>query len=176
MLRKAYLLFPVLVSLIAVLSTSLPWGAPLSVSTALPLLALGVVFYWGIHRPRQLPAPAVFLFGLLTDLATDGPLGFWALNYLAGYAVAVYGPLWNGGRRAGAAGIVLFAVAVLVVTGLNWSLTSLFFLKPMPLRPLMIGAAVALFAYPVIGFVLAPIERAVGLALERVANPQDDWL
>lgn len=176
MLRNAYLLYPVIVSLLAVLSASLPWGAPVSVALALPLIALGVIFFWGIHRPGQLPSPVVFLFGLLTDLATDGPLGFWALNFLVGYAISVYGPLWNGGRREGAAALLLFATAVLAVSGLSWALTSLFFLKAMPVQPLVIGGVVALAAYPAIGFVLAPFDRAVGLALERVSNPQDDWL
>ncbi len=176
MLRKAYLIFPVLISLIAVISASLPWGAPVSPSLALPLLALGVVFFWGLHRPGQLPSPLVFLFGLLTDLATDGPLGFWSLNFLLGYAVSVYGPLVNGGRRDGFAGVLLFTVAVAAVSALGWALTSLFFLRNMPLQPLVTGGGVALLCYPVIAFVLAPLDRAVGLALERMSSPQDDWL
>jgi rod shape-determining protein MreD len=176
MLRNAYLLFPVLASLVAVISAALPWGAPMSVALALPLVAMGVIFYWGIHRPAQLPSPVVFVFGLLTDLATDGPLGFWALSFLVGYAIAVYGPAVNGGRREGPAALMLYAAAILAITGLNWSLTSLFFLKPMPLQPLLIGGAVALAVYPAIGFVLSPLERAVGLALQRLSTPQDDWL
>lgn len=176
MLRNVCLFYPVLVSLLAVISASLPWGAPVSVSLALPLIALGVIFFWSIHRPGQLPSPLVFLFGLLTDLATDGPLGFWALNFLVGYAIAVYGPVWNGGRREGVAELLLYATAVLAVSGLNWTLTSLFFLKTMPIRPLMIGGVVAFAAYPAISFVLTPLDRVVGQVLERISNPQDDWL
>ena len=176
MLRNAYLLYPVTVSLIAVISASLPWGAPVSVALAMPLIALGVIFFWGIHRPGQLPSPLVFLFGLLTDLVTDGPLGFWAQNFLIGYAISVYGPLWNGGRREGGAALLLFAAAVLAVSGLSWVLTSLFFVKTTPVQPLVIGGVVAFAAYPAISFVLAPLDRAVGLALQRISNPQDDWL
>jgi len=176
MLHKAYLLTPVAVSLIAVICASLPWGAPASIALALPLIALGVIFFWGLRRPGQLPSPLVFLFGLLTDLASDGPLGFWALNFLIGYAVAVYGPVWNGGRRDGVAALLLFAATLLLVSVLSWVLSSLFFLKAMPLRPLMIGGVVAFGAYPVISYVLAPLERAVGYTLERTSNAQDDWL
>ena len=176
MVRQLSLLFPAVVSLIAVICASLPWGAPVSIALALPLIALGVIFFWSLHRPGQLPSPIVFLFGVLADLATDGPLGFWALNFLVGYAIAVYGPLGNGGRREGVAALLLFAATVFVVSGLSWVLTSLFFLKTMPIRPLMTGAVVAFFAYPAITFVLTPLDRAVGLALQRTSDPQDDWL
>jgi rod shape-determining protein MreD len=176
MLRNAYLLYPSLLSLIAVVSASLPWGAPAMLSLALPLIALAVIFYWGIHRPGQLPSPLVFLFGVLTDLATDGPLGYWAMNFLVGYAIAVYGPLLNGGRRDGVAGVLLFAGVILVVTVLGWGITSLFFLRTMPMQPQLLAGGIALLSYPILAVLLAPLDRAVGLALQRISNPQDDWL
>ena len=176
MLRKTCLVLPALISLLAAISASLPWGAPASVSLALPLMALSVIFYWGIHRGAQLPSPVVFAIGIVTDLATDGPMGFWALNFLMGYAIAYYGPRWNGERRQGLAVLALFGVAVATVSLLSWLLTSLFFLHAMPAGPLLTGAFGALVAYPVISFVLTPLDRAVGNALLYVADRQEDWL
>ena len=41
----------------------LPYLPPLSVS-----LVLVSVYYWAVHRPSALPAPAVFFLGLMADL------------------------------------------------------------------------------------------------------------
>ena len=140
------------------------------------LMALSVICYWGIHRGAQLPSPVVFLIGLVTDLATDGPMGFWALNFLIGYAIAVYGPRWNGERRQGIAALLLFGVAIAIVSVLSWLLTSLFFLKVMPLSPLLTAAIGALLAYPIVSFVLTPFERMVGNAMLYAPDRKDQWL
>ncbi len=174
MLRRLPILLPTLVSFLVALSACLPWGAPMPVQFALPLITMAVIFYWAINQPRQLPSPVVFLIGLFTDLATAGPLGFWALNYLIGYAIGSYAPNWNHDRRDGPAAMLFFTIAVILVSLLGWLLTSLFNLQLTAVRPMLLGGLIAVAAYPVVTYVLKPIERAVAMAVEAGLFRQDD--
>ncbi len=66
--------------------------APLPIPHFLPLgagLALISVYYWAIHRPGLLPAPAVFAIGLLGDLLGIAPLGVGTLMFLLVYGIAL---------------------------------------------------------------------------------------
>lgn len=174
--QKAPLLLPALISFLAAVPGSLRWGASPQVSMVLPLLALAVIFFWALRRGSQLPSPLVFLIGLFTDLATDGPLGFWALNFLICYAVGAYGPGWIGQSRDGLGAIGLFACAMAIVTAIGWLLTSLFILQPTPILPALVGGGVAVAAFPVVSLLLGPADRLVGLAVRRAGQRQGAWL
>lgn len=176
MLRLAPLILPSLVSLLVALSACLPWGAPMPVQFGLPLVALAVIFFWAVHRSPQLPSPVVFLIGLFTDLATAGPLGFWAFNYLAGYAIASYAPEWYRDRLNGTATWIFFSLAVALSSLLGWLLTSLFALQTTPVRPMLLGGVIAVAAYPVISLLLGPLERLVGRAAQAARFRQADLL
>jgi len=66
--------------------------APLPIPHFIPLgpgLALISVYYWAIHRPALLPAPAVFFIGLLSDLMGLAPLGVGTLVLLLTHGVAL---------------------------------------------------------------------------------------
>jgi len=72
---------PALSILLAVLSTSLPLGLPADATFILPFLMVTMVFVWRALR-AELPAYAAMLFGLLADVTTGGPLGYWGLMAL----------------------------------------------------------------------------------------------
>lgn len=174
MLYRAYYVIPSLVCLIAAIAAALPWGVPTSFALALPLVAFAVVVFWAIRHARQLPSPIVFALGLLMDMATGGPMGFWALNFLIGYAVGHYGPRWNAERRDGAGAFVTFATALAVVTIVGWLISSLYYLQLMPLRAPLIGALVSLAAFPVIAFLMGPLDRLLAHAVRQVSPAQEE--
>ena len=175
MFRKTILLVPALVSLMVALAACLPWGAPVPVEFALPLLTMAVIFFWTVRRSDQLPSPLVFAIGLFTDLASAGPLGYWALNFLIAVAIASHGIDKIADRRDPFAVVFGFAAAVTVVSLIGWLLSSLFFLRPMPVRPLLLGGVIAITAYPLITYLLAPLDRAVGHALHARGLAEDDY-
>jgi len=166
MFRIALLFLPSLICFVVALAACLPWGAPLPVQFALPLLTMAVIFFWSVKRPDQLPSLIVFLIGLFTDLATAGPMGYWPLIFLLAAVIAGYGRerLALGGDLI--ATTILYSVAVCAVSFVGWSLSSLFFLRAMPVRPLIEGGAIAIVAYPVIAYLLLPVNRVVGQAVQ----------
>jgi rod shape-determining protein MreD len=169
MFRMAYFLIPAAITLLVALGTCLPWGAPAPVQFALPLLTMAVIFYWSVNRRRQLPSPVVFFAGLFTDLATAGPLGYWALNFLISVAIASYGIGRFADRRSLVATTVMFAVSVAVVSAAGWLLSSLFLMRAMPYQSLAEGALIATAAYPALAYFLRPFDRMVDRA-QRAAN------
>jgi rod shape-determining protein MreD len=170
----AYFFLPALVSAVVALAACLPWGATEPVQFALPLLTMAVIFYWTINRRDQMPTPLVFLFGLFTDLATAGPLGYWALNFLIAVTIAHYGIDRYADGRGWLTTLSFFAIAVSAVSAAGWLLSSLFFLRTMPARPLLQGGLIAIAAYPVISYLLTPINHLVGFAAHAYGLEKDD--
>ena len=80
---------PGLTLFVFVLLVTLPWGLGSELTYVPPLLILATLFAWTIYRPTLLPAPLVFLVGIIVDVVTASPLGFWAFLFLCGYAVAL---------------------------------------------------------------------------------------
>ena len=74
----------VLLTLIA----ALPLGVPAGDRFFLPLLPVVAVHYWTLRHDAWLPEWVVFLAGLMLDILTHGPLGYWAFIYLLAHLTA----------------------------------------------------------------------------------------
>lgn len=100
------------------------WGGGRDgVAMAVPLLPLLVIHAAGLRAPRSVPSWLVFAGGLLVDLGTHGPLGYWPLIYLVGLMMAHLVPeamAQRPGVRAalGVAAIVALAVLQFIVMAL----------------------------------------------------------
>lgn len=166
---------PVLSILPFALLSLAPWSAPDAVNFALPLVMLAAVFFWSLRQPGSVPLVLVFLVGLLTDLVDDGALGYWALLYLIGTAVAIHVPVTAVLRRDGLLAWAIFAGAVALVVVAGWLVASLYYLAPVPFMPLLLGGALAIVAYGPVTYLLAPIEEQVGI-WHAVAKPFKDGI
>lgn len=113
----------ILLTLIA----ALPWGLPSEDRFFLPFLPVVVIHYWGLRRPELVPEWFVFASGLCLDILTHGPLGYWALVYLAAYALGVLcQPYANNGQMAR---IGLFVLSLISVAFAAWAAASLYFVE-----------------------------------------------
>ncbi|MEQ1719057.1 MAG: hypothetical protein ABL907_24235 [Hyphomicrobium sp.] len=130
---------------------ALPWGLPTEDRFFLPMLPVVAIHYWALRRPEFLPEWFVFLSGLLLDIFTHGPLGYWPLVYLAAYTLGI------AGGEAGAKGIwmrlALFAVSLGVVAVAGWAVASVYFLEFADWGPYVRGAWLAAGA----AFVIMPL-------------------
>lgn len=148
---------PAVVVLMLVLLAMLPWGGPAWLEMALALTALGAIYFWSVRRPRLLPAPVVFVSGLLLDVMTQGPLGVWAA---AALIVALAARLERQSRvhlgmlrrvASIAAALALSVCVVAVVTSLHqWQLVAL--------RPVGEALIVAVLAYPFLAGMLSLLD------------------
>jgi len=142
-------ILPALSVLFAVLATAVPWGLPADATFMLPLVVVMMVFCWRLMPDAVLPLTACLLLGLLTDVMSGGPLGFFALMALI--AASVGGllrvsleprdvwPLW-----------LIWSALALALGVLGWLLGSLYFFRWIDWWPILFGTLASIALFPVV--------------------------
>ena len=159
-------IFPTLVLLLAVVVAAVPWALPVAAGFVLPLQLIIFVFALSLQRNYVLPSLSVFAAGLLMDVLTAGPLGYWAIIFLITHTFArllarrsvhiSFPMLW-----------VAFAVTAATASIAGWALASVYFVRLIDWQPMMIGAAAAIVLFPLIAW---PMRRSLGL-MSRGTTP-----
>jgi len=158
-LRLTRKILPSLVLLVAVVIAAVPWALPETASFILPLLLIILVFILTVQRGFELPSLSVFAGGLVMDILTAGPLGYWAAIFLLTHTLArlyrdrsaprEFGGLW-----------VAFAGTAIAVSVAGWALASLYFVRIIDWQPMVIASATAIFLFPIIAW---PMRHSLGL-------------
>lgn len=163
-------LIPSIVLVLALtLVAAAPWGIGAHTRFLLPLLPLLAIVHMTIRSPDAMPAGLVFAGGLVLDVLTHGPLGYWALAFLAGHLAALN---LSQQARETLPRRMLWTTAVLsVVVLVEWAVSSLYFMQLAPWRPIAGAALAAALIYPLLALVLdglfGHIRRDRPLQLER---------
>jgi rod shape-determining protein MreD len=161
-------ILPAVSIVVAILATAVPWGLPSDATFVLPLVVVMMVFSWRAIDGAHLPPIAAMLLGLLTDVTTGGPLGFWALIALLASSAAKptpplidrwgYGVLW-----------LLWIPLVSALACFGWLLASLYFFRWVDWHPIVQGAAVSVVLFPAVLSLLLTIKRVSVPARRRAA-------
>lgn len=77
---------PLLTAIFLIIVGTLPIRLPY-LGAITPDFAIMVVFYWAVHRPASIPAPAVFLLGLVSDMLGGTPFGIGVFVLLVAFWV-----------------------------------------------------------------------------------------
>lgn len=135
-----YLAALVSIAVLALLA-ALPWGLPPLHRFFLPLLPVAAIHFWSLRHPDLVPEWYVFATGLLLDVLTHGPLGYWPLVYLSAHVMGVLSaPYAHHGVLLR---VALFGGALFAVTVISWGAASLYFLERADVVPYAIGALLA---------------------------------
>ena len=160
---------PALTLLALVLISVLPWGIGPGYQFALPALPLLAVYFWTRAQSHLLPATFVFAVGLVVDVLSYGPLGYWSLVYLAGLALTEFSTRFGG--RGNLSEWLGFAGVMAALSAIAWLLASVYFVRLVNWRPMAWAAVLLPLAYPVVQALLVPVDRWVAgpraLNLER---------
>lgn len=142
-------------ALLAILSGE--FAAPYQyVPMFIPLI---VIHYWAIRRPAVLPSWLVFLIGIWVDVLSDGPIGYWALMYLAVFAFGISAQAF---RHTGVFG--RFAVFFTTALGLSvfaWVVQVVYTLQSQDIQPFFVAAFGAAVLYPVVSGLMRVFNRDV---------------
>jgi rod shape-determining protein MreD len=140
---------PALSVLFAVLATAVPWGLPGDATFILPLIVVMVIYCWRALPGTVFPPYLALLLGLLTDIMSGGPLGFWALMALiAATAGGRATPLADGQDQNQL--WLLWAGVAAIIASFGWTLASLYFLRWIDWWPIAFGALVSIALFPVV--------------------------
>lgn len=147
---------PVLTVVLAMMLDLLPLpnASPHAVS---PLLGLAAVYFWTLYRPDLLPPLALFVLGLVFDLAAGLPLGMTAMLFLVvcRLVLAPHRSLLAGSFGVMWAGCMLVAAVVAV---LRWLLAMAWWGHVFPFRPVLFEAALTVALYPLIAWLLGRLQ------------------
>lgn len=160
---------PSLVLFLAVVVAAVPWALPAAASFIMPLLLIIFVFALTLRPNHELPTVSVFAAGLLMDVLTAGPLGYWAIIFLLTHTLARFYSRRAGEKRF--AGMWLaFAATAAVAAIFGWALASIYFVRFIDWQPMFIGGAVAIALYPL---AVWPLRHLFGLVPASQFSGQD---
>lgn len=161
-------LFPAAAIAVSVVLCALPWGFSPEFRMVLPLLPYVVIHRCVERFGDATPDWLVFLAGLATDVVGQGPLGFWCLIYLSGFTM-IRSVTVERDHDAGAR-ILLFVLTIATLVLMQWSAASIYYVRPVEMRPMVVSAFFALAIYLAL-LVLIPASRTsivrVNSRLER---------
>ena len=106
-----------------------------------------VIFYWVLKKPDRLGYGLIFLAGIINDIVQNLPIGISSINYLLLCAIAAFirvrtlmpSLLYDW---------ILFLVAVLIVSSVNYTILTLIFEYPIKYGTLMFGSFITFIIYP----------------------------
>ena len=140
---------PALSVLFAVVATAVPWGLPADATFILPLVVVMMVFSWRAIPGTALPPAGAVGLGLLADLMSGGPLGYWALMCLVAATVGGRAGSLNERRDVGIHWSIW--IALVSVLGLfGWLLASLYYVRWIDWWPIAFGVVVSIFLFPIV--------------------------
>ena len=152
-------LVPFLMTVALIILAQVPMHLPSAVPIA-PGFALIAVYFWALHQPNLIPAPIVFVFGLLQDALTGVPIGLNAFVLLVVYGLVVsqrryffgksFAVLWWG-----------FATLSIVIGLLQWATVSLLTGQVLSAVPLLVEYLTTVALYPVVAYVLVLTHRNI---------------
>jgi rod shape-determining protein MreD len=139
------------VGILAVLAV-LPWGLPADARFVLPFLPAIAIHIWSSRHPDRLSALVPFTAGLLVDVLTNGPLGYWPLIYLGAMMLGIDAQRLPGRGAAARWAFFLAALVGLVIAG--WGVASLFDLEFADWRPFAWALWAGALSYPPLAILL----------------------
>jgi len=152
-------LTPFGITLILVLLSVVPLYLPVYARVA-PVLPVMAVYHWAMHRPRLLPAYAVFGIGFLQDVLTGMPIGVNIVVFLTVYGVVL------SQRRffAGKSFLISWLGFALVAAGAaveSWLLVSAFHVTLVDARAVLVQYLVTLGCFPIFALFFLSWQRSV---------------
>lgn len=124
---------------------ALPWGSGGDFRLVLPLLPYALIHLCVERWSRSTPDWLVFLAGFTMDVVGQGPLGYWSFIYLCGYTMVRSS---TAGRQPGALeSIPLFGLTIVSIGLMQWSVTSIYYLRSAEPFPHILATAIVTLAY-----------------------------
>lgn len=145
----------------ATLLAVLPWGLAADYRLLPPLLPFLVIHYWTMRRVELVPEALVFAAGLGLDILSGGPMGYWALIYLFGYALTLAASAAPNVTHPAARWLLLALTLGAVASG-EVVLAALYFNAAADWSPPLFAAFVATLLYPLVAFLLRALARSDG--------------
>jgi rod shape-determining protein MreD len=152
-------LAPLLLTLVLVVLSQVPMQLPAALPIS-PAFAVISIYFWGLHQPDVLPAPAVFAVGLFQDILGGLPIGLNAFMLLVLYGLVVSQRRYFFGKSF----IVLwwgFAMVAIVTGFLEWAMMSILSGRILAVLPVAVEQLTTAALYPVVAYIFVLTHRSI---------------
>jgi rod shape-determining protein MreD len=143
------------VFILAILAV-LPWGLPAHARFVLPFLPVVAIHYWSSRHSERLSTWVPFAVGIVVDVLTNGPLGYWPLIYLGAMMLGADAQRMPGTGPAARWALFLAALVGLVIAA--WGVASLYHLEFSDWRPFAWALWIGALSYPLLAFGLRALD------------------
>jgi len=150
---------PFLITFALVIVAQVPMHLPAPVPVT-PAFAFASVYFWTLHNPELLPAPAVFAVGMLQDILSGVPLGLNAFTMLLAYGVIISQRRFFFGRSFTMLWWGFVAMAFLTAA-MQWSIVSMLAGRMLSVAPIAIEQLTAAALYPVLAYFFVAAHRSI---------------
>ena len=115
-----------------------------------------VIFFWILKKPDTLAYGLIFFAGIINDVVQSFPIGISSINYLLLCAIASFirartiqpSLLYDW---------VLFLIAILIISSVNYSILAIIFESPIRYGTLMSSSFVTFLVYPIFSKIFTEI-------------------
>jgi rod shape-determining protein MreD len=164
MMTLAGRLTPAITVFILAILAVLPWGLPAHARFVLPFLPVIAIHTWSSRHLERLSPWVPFAAGIVVDVLTNGPLGYWPLIYLGAMMLGADAQRTPGTGLAARWALFLASLVGLVIAA--WGVASLYHLELSDWRPFAWALWIGALSYPLVAFGL----RALDPEPQRASN------
>jgi len=115
-----------------------------------------VIFFWILKKPDALGYGLIFFAGIVNDIVQSFPIGISSINYLLLCAIASFirartiqpNLLYDW---------VLFLIAILIISSVNFSILTMIFESPIRYGTLMSSSFITFLVYPIFSKIFTEI-------------------
>lgn len=135
-------------------------AVPADVPGLIAALSLPGIFFWTIFRPAAMPAPVVFLLGLLQDLLCFSPLGAGILTLLVVHGLALR---WRDvlARQSFLATWLIYCAFATGAAAMGWGLEAVLGWHVPPTMPGLAQVGISVGLYPALAWALTRLHTAM---------------
>jgi len=150
---------PVACTLALMFASKAPFGVA-DQAVVLPAVTVVSVFFWSLFRPSSMPAPVVFLIGVLLDLLGWMPLGEGTVVLLVVHALCLR---WRRvlAKQSFAVIWVVFVGFAAGAAALMWALAALLAFRMLPVASALFQAVLTAALYPALAILFAGAHRGL---------------
>ncbi len=135
--------------LIAVIVSAVPWGLPATTGFVLPLVTAMLVFLFASRTTPGLPPWFAFLAGMLTDMLTAGPLGYWAFIFLVAYALG-RAVAFSAAPRGMLSLLSAYVLSAGLTAATAWGVASLYYVRLIDWQPMAFATLAVVPLFPIL--------------------------
>lgn len=123
-----------------------------------PNFAIIIIYYWTIYRPDLINVILIFFLGLIQDISTGLPIGFYSFEFLILYIITIKQRPFLVSKAFFTNWICFIPIALLIYL-LEWVILQTIINKHIEIMPVFFSMLLTITIYPIITRILQSLHK-----------------